>query len=200
MVVPYDKILINLAYKAPELKLQYALAELLDYVQEVKLLEDRNRKFIARIAELEDSEAAMKQFKLFVAVQDGEMWRWQVSWPYIPGKCGMVSQDSFPTRQAAESAAHVISGFERPSAVMVGALQNVPADARLPAVWYRQGFDAFLQGKARGTLWNNDQKQGWDHAHNEAEAAIDQKEEKPGLDATPWQTPLDVGLTLGGAA
>ena len=58
---------------------------------------------------------------------------------------------------------------------------------RWAAVWYRQGFDAFLQGKARDTLWNNDQKQGWDHAHNEAEAAIAEKDQKPGLDATPWQ-------------
>ena len=62
---------------------------------------------------------------------------------------------------------------------------------RWAAVWYRQGFDAFLQGKPRDTLWNNDQKQGWDHAHNEAEAAIEaaieEKDQKPGLDATPWQ-------------
>ena len=58
---------------------------------------------------------------------------------------------------------------------------------RYKGIWYRQGFDAFLQGKARDTLWNNDQKQGWDHAHNEAEAAIDEKEQKPSLDATPWQ-------------
>ena len=58
---------------------------------------------------------------------------------------------------------------------------------RWAAVWYRQGFDAFLQGKARDTLWNNDQKQGWDHAHDEAEAAIQEKDAKPSLDATPWQ-------------
>ena len=76
---------------------------------------------------------AIKQFKLFVAVPDGEMWRWRVTWPYNPGKCGMTSKESFPTRQAAEWAAHVISGFERPSAVMVGAFQSVPADAGLPA-------------------------------------------------------------------
>ena len=76
---------------------------------------------------------AMKQFKLFVAVPDGEMWRWRVSWPYHPGKCGMTSKELFATRQAAEWAAHVISGFERPSAVMVGAFENVPADAGLPA-------------------------------------------------------------------
>ena len=71
---------------------------------------------------------------------------------------------------------------------------------RYKEIWYRQGFDAFLQGKARDTLWNNDQKQGWDHAHNEAEAAIDEKDQKPELDATPWQILLDVRLTLGGAA
>ena len=71
---------------------------------------------------------------------------------------------------------------------------------RWAAVWHRQGFDAFLQGTPRDTLWNNDQKQGWDYAHDEAEAAIAEKEQKPGLDATPWQIPLDVGLTLGGAA
>ena len=76
---------------------------------------------------------AMRQFKLFVAVPDDKMWRWRVSWPYISGKCGMVSQDSFPTRQAAEWAAHVISSFERPSAVIVGAFTSVPADAGLPA-------------------------------------------------------------------
>ena len=58
---------------------------------------------------------------------------------------------------------------------------------RWAAVWYRQGFDAFLQGTPRDTLWNNEQKQGWDYAHDEAEAAIAEKEQKPGLDATPWQ-------------
>ena len=54
-------------------------------------------------------------------------------------------------------------------------------------IWYRQGFEAFLQGTPRVTLWNNEQKQGWDYAHDEAEAAIAEKEQKPGLDATPWQ-------------
>jgi hypothetical protein len=63
---------------------------------------------------------AVKQFKLFVAIQDGEMWRWRVSWPYHPGKCGMTSKELFATREAAEWAAHVISGLERPSAVMLG--------------------------------------------------------------------------------
>jgi hypothetical protein len=76
---------------------------------------------------------ATKQFKLFVAVPDGELWRWRVTWPYNRGKCGMTSKESFPTRQAAEWAAHVISNFERPSAVMVGAFANVPASAGQPA-------------------------------------------------------------------
>ena len=76
---------------------------------------------------------AMKQFKLFVVIPDGDMWRWRVSFPYNPGKCGMTSKELFATRQAAEWAAHVISGWERPSMVMVGAFQNVPADAGQPA-------------------------------------------------------------------
>jgi uncharacterized short protein YbdD (DUF466 family) len=76
---------------------------------------------------------ATKQFKLFVAVPDGDMWRWRVSWPYHPGKCGMTSKELFATRQAAEWAAHVISGWERPSAVMVGAFESVPASAGQPA-------------------------------------------------------------------
>ena len=58
---------------------------------------------------------------------------------------------------------------------------------RYKGIWYRQGFDAFLQGKERDTLWNNEQCKGWDHAHDEAEAAIAEKEQKPSLDATPWQ-------------
>jgi hypothetical protein len=58
---------------------------------------------------------------------------------------------------------------------------------RWAAVWYRQGFDAFLQGKERDTLWANEQRKGWDHAHDEAEAAIAEKDAKPNLDATPWQ-------------
>lgn len=73
MVVPFDKVLINLSYKAPELKLQYALAELLDYVQEVKLLEAKTlllqqgntlhreleKQYEARIAELEAQSEGM---------------------------------------------------------------------------------------------------------------------------------------------
>jgi len=55
------------------------------------------------------------------------------------------------------------------------------------ARWYRDGFDAFLQGKARDTLWAHEQRKGWDHAHDEAEAAIQEKDAKPNLDATPWQ-------------
>lgn len=58
---------------------------------------------------------------------------------------------------------------------------------RWAAVWYRQGFDAFLQGTPRGTLWNKDQQKGYDDALAEAEAAIEEKDAKPGLDATPWQ-------------
>lgn len=73
MVVPFDKVLINLSYKAPELKLQYALAELLDYVQEVKLLEAKTlllqqgntlhreleKQYEARIAELDAQSEGM---------------------------------------------------------------------------------------------------------------------------------------------
>lgn len=55
------------------------------------------------------------------------------------------------------------------------------------ARWYREGFDAFLRKQPRATLWNNEQRKGWDHAHDERDAAIDEKEQKPGLDATPWQ-------------
>lgn len=76
---------------------------------------------------------AAKQFKLFVAIQDGELWRWRVSWPYIPGKCGMVSHESFATRQEAERAALMMSYYERPSQVMLGAFTNVPKDAGQPA-------------------------------------------------------------------
>ena len=128
-----EKITGDLLYKAPEIIVSYLLDELRHYALAYGAQADHVKKLNTRIAELEDSKAAMKQFKLFVAVPDGEMWRWRVSWPYIPGKCGMVSQDTYPTRQAAEWAAHVISGFERPSAVMVGAFTSVPADAGLPA-------------------------------------------------------------------
>lgn len=58
---------------------------------------------------------------------------------------------------------------------------------RYKGIWYRQGFYAFLQGTPRDTLWNNEQRKGWDHARDEAKAAIAEKEQKPGLDATPWQ-------------
>ena len=60
------------------------------------------------------------------------------------------------------------------------------------AHWYREGFDAFLQGLPFESLWNHAQRRGFMDAKAEADAAIEEKDCRPWLDATPWQIPLDV--------
>ena len=60
------------------------------------------------------------------------------------------------------------------------------------ARWYREGFDAFLQGAPFESLWNHAQRRGFMDAKAEADAAIEEKDCRPWLDATPWQIPLDV--------
>lgn len=60
------------------------------------------------------------------------------------------------------------------------------------ARWYREGFDAFLRGLPFEFLWNHAQRRGYMDAKAEAEAAIEEKDSRPWLDATPWQIPPDV--------
>lgn len=72
-------------------------------------------------------------------------------------------------------------------AVMLDAHAGNWLAQQMKANQYREGYDAFLRKQSRDTLWSKYQKRGYDTARAEAEAAIQEKDAKPGLDATPWQ-------------
>lgn len=78
------------------------------------------------------SDTHKRQLKVFTVKQDGEVWRWRVSYPHID-KCSQDSTMAFATRAEAERVMQIVADCERPSVCFLGAFQDVPADAGLPA-------------------------------------------------------------------